>query len=387
LKPAIVQRINSPLWTCAIAAAVYLAFILLRLAAGGNDPSIFVLAGDKYVSAEQAPKGLKVLVNWDGYDGQFFYRLALDPLTTQVTDFGITLDLPPWRQQRIVYPGLVWLLAMGRTELVPWLLIAVNYVALCVIGWLGGAVVQLLGRHVLWGLVFPLYPGYLFSLAADMSEIVQAALVLASLWLLMRQRPRLATIALTLAVLTKDPALLVAVGAMITFAIQWWTRSGESRIKWYYFVIPGSVFVLWQIFLFLRWHQFPTAAGGFDLGLPLVDFVAFAVRSFNLSDPSWPRAIAELFFIVMIVIAPLALIRSSRASLHIKVTWVLYGLLAAIYTHMIWVTNTGFFRALSDLYLFGMLIVVSAASAIRWPVAIYSVSLWVYSFLPTIRLV
>jgi hypothetical protein len=134
------QRINSPRWTCAIVAAVYLAFIMLRLAAGGNDPSIFVLAGDKFVDAKHAPESLKVLTNWDGYDGQFFYRLALDPFTTKQTDFGISLDLPPWRQQRIVYPALVWLMSLGRVELVPWMLIAVNYVALCLIGWLGSGV-------------------------------------------------------------------------------------------------------------------------------------------------------------------------------------------------------------------------------------------------------
>jgi hypothetical protein len=387
LKLSIIQRINSPLWTAAIAAAVYLAFILLRLAAAGNDPSFFVLAGDKFVDAGQAPESLKVLANWDGYDGQFFYRLALDPLTTKITDFGITLDLPPWRQQRIVYPTLVWFLSLGRAELVPWLLIAVNYAMLCLIGWLGGATVQSLGRHALWGLVFPLYPGFLFTLACDTAEIVQAGLVLASLWLLMRQRPRLATAALTLAVLTKDPALLVAVGAMLTYLIEWWKRSGGSRIKWYYFVVPGSVFALWQVFLFIRWQQFPVLAGGFDLGWPLVDFAAFVERSFTLIDPFRTQTIIEVTFILMMIIVPLFLLRSSQVSRHIKVTWVLYGLLASAYTAMIWVTNTGYFRALSDFYLFGMLIVMGAASAIKWPVAIYSVGMWAYSFLPTVRLV
>jgi hypothetical protein len=381
------QRINAPRWTAAIAAAVYLAFILLRLAAAANDPSIFVLAGDRFVDAEQAPANLKVLVNWDGYDGQFFYRLALDPLTTKVTDFGITLDLPSWRQQRIVYPTLVWLLSLGQADLVPWLLIAVNYGMLCVIGWMGGAMAQSLGRHVLWGLVFPLYPGFLFSLACDTAEILQIGLVLTSLWLLIRQRPRLATCMLTLAVLTKDPALLVAIGAMLTYLTAWWKRSGESRIKWYYFVVPGSVFALWQVFLFLRWQQFPTLAGGFDLGPPLVDFISFVVRSFNLSDPFRTQAIVEVIFIVMMFIVPLLLIRSSLAPLQFKVTWVLYGLLASAYTAMIWITDTGFFRALSDFYLFGMLIVIGAASSIKWPVAIYSVGMWAYAFVFAVRLV
>jgi hypothetical protein len=248
-------------------------------------------------------------------------------------------------------------------------------------------VAQSLGRHALWGVVFPLYPGFLFTLAVDTTEILQVGLVLTSLWLLMRQRPRLATGALTLAVLAKDPALLVAVGAMLAYLIERWKRTGESRIPWYYFVVPGCVFALWQVFLFARWQQFPVLAGGFDLGWPLVDFVSFAVRSFSLSDPFRTRAIAEVIFIVMMIIVPLSLIRSAPAPLHIKVTWLLYGLLASAYTAMIWVTDTGFLRALSDFYLFGMLIVMSAASAIKWPVAIYSVGLWAYSFLFAMQLV
>jgi hypothetical protein len=141
------------------------------------------------------------------------------------------------------------------------------------------------------------------------------------------------------------------------------------------------------LFLFSRWQQFPVLSGGFDLSWPLIDFASFVVRSLNSSDPFRTQAIAELIFVVMIVIVPLSLIRSSSARPHIKVTWLLYGLLASAYTAMIWVTDTGFFRALSDFYMFGMLIVISAASSIKWPVAIYSIGMWAYSFLLTIRLV
>jgi hypothetical protein len=387
LKSSIIQRLDAPRWTVAITAVVYLVFILLRLAAAGNDPSIFILAGDKFVNSEQAPEDLKVLTVWpDGYDGQFFYRLALDPFTTKVTDFGIRLDNPTARQDRIVYPTLVWLLSLGRADLVPWLLIAVNYVALCVIGWIGSTLAQSMGRHAGWGMVFPLYPGFLFTLACDTAEILEVVLVLTSLWLLLRQRPGLATVALTLAVLTKSPALLVAVGAMLIYLRERWKRTGVSTIKWYYFVVPGAVFICWQVFLLSRWQQVPVLAASFDLGWPLADFLSYVVSALKVSAPFRTQAIAEMIFVVMMIIAPLSLLRSAQAPLHIKVTWVLYGLLATLYTTMIWVTDTGFFRALADFYLFGMWIVLSAASAIRWPVAIYSMGVWVYSFLPTARL-
>jgi hypothetical protein len=144
-------------------------------------------------------------------------------------------------------------------------------------------------------------------------------------------------------------------------------------------------FALWQVFLFPA--AISDARRWIRPRCKLVDFISFVVRPFNLSDPFRTPAIVEVIFIVMMFIVPLLLIRSSLAPLQFKVTWVLYGLLASAYTAMIWITDTGFFRALSDFYLFGMLIVIGAASSIKWPVAIYSVGMWAYAFVFAVRLV
>jgi hypothetical protein len=50
-----------------------------------------------------------------GYDGQFFYRLALEPFSTAERVDGIAFDAPAYRQQRIGYP----LLAFLTTALTP----------------------------------------------------------------------------------------------------------------------------------------------------------------------------------------------------------------------------------------------------------------------------
>ena len=47
-----------------------------------------------------ASADLPVHTGTNGYDGQFYYRLALNSLSHQVTAFHITLDNPPYRQQR-----------------------------------------------------------------------------------------------------------------------------------------------------------------------------------------------------------------------------------------------------------------------------------------------
>src|SRR5437588_9577196 len=86
----------------ALSAALAVALALLALAAHDWDVSGFVTAGTDVTDPARSPRGLHVDPG-PGYDGQYFYRLALDPLTDRRTDFGIILDDAAYRQQRILY--------------------------------------------------------------------------------------------------------------------------------------------------------------------------------------------------------------------------------------------------------------------------------------------
>src|SRR6202790_4456650 len=59
-----------------------------------------------------------------GYDGQFYYQIAGDPL--HAAQF---LDKPAYRYQRIVYPLLVAALSVGQARLIPYMLLLVNFVS------------------------------------------------------------------------------------------------------------------------------------------------------------------------------------------------------------------------------------------------------------------
>ena len=99
-----------------------------------------------------------------GYDGEFYYRLALNPLAWGHWAFGITLD-SVYRIDRIGYPALAWLVAGGHRPFVPTALVLVNVAALGILGGLGAALARDAGRHPLWGLVFAGYWGLLWSLS------------------------------------------------------------------------------------------------------------------------------------------------------------------------------------------------------------------------------
>ena len=130
--------------------------------------------------------------------------MALNPFTSALTEFGITLDYPAVRQQRIIYPLFVWIMSLGREDLVPIMLVVVNYIGLTVLGWLGGLFAQSSNRNVLWGLVFPLYPGFVLTLLRDLTEILAICFLLAVLLFVRRRRNLLATLFLVLALLTNQ---------------------------------------------------------------------------------------------------------------------------------------------------------------------------------------
>ena len=69
----------------------------------------------------------------------------------------------------------------------PWALIGINVIAATAVGGLSGALARSSGRHAAWGLLLALYPGFVYSLSLDTSELVAAAFLLAALLSLRRQ--------------------------------------------------------------------------------------------------------------------------------------------------------------------------------------------------------
>src|ERR1700760_1526018 len=69
------------------------------------------LVGDVYGHPGHLPSGVEVF-NFLGYDGQFYYRMALAPAGFQRTMYGISVD-SSYRFVRIGYPALAWLASAG----------------------------------------------------------------------------------------------------------------------------------------------------------------------------------------------------------------------------------------------------------------------------------
>ena len=172
----------------AVVAVAYLAFIGARLAVFEGDPSGFTR----------------------GYDGLAYYRLALDPLTDEVTAEGITFTRPAYWQTRIGYPLAAWVVsAGGQGPLVPGAMLLLNLLAVVVLALLAARLAHGIGRSPWWGAVPALWAGYVVGVGQDLTEPLAGALLLGSLSAMRAGRFAIAAVALTAAALTRETTLVL----------------------------------------------------------------------------------------------------------------------------------------------------------------------------------
>jgi hypothetical protein len=363
-------------WVVMLVTSVFaLTFSAARLQALSGGPASFVVAGDQFVRVAAAPAGLPV-THGPGYDGQFFYRLALRPWTHRRTEFGITLDEPAYRQQRIVYPLLSFVMARGAPPATAWALLGWNIAAAAALGWLGAALARRRTRHALWGLAFAAYPGFVLVIARDLADLLAAALLLAGILALDHQRPALAAATLTLAGLTRESTLVMPLALAVLWAVEliWrrstvtsmpgrpaWTASaaGErSRVQAVTFAVPLGVTLAWQLVLWRAWGVAPFAQGSERLGLPFAGIWHFTRGAFQFGAFPLVVRLAELVFVVAAALAAAWSLPRSTALRYEKLAWVLGLLIAVLLSRSVWVEDWAFLRALAEPYLLGTLVLL-----------------------------
>jgi hypothetical protein len=371
-------------------------FVLARwLDAAQRQLGHFVVAGSAYVSPNRATRGLPIGPG-NGYDGQFYYRLALDPFDLARTAFGIRFDSFS-RTERIGYPFLSWLVAGGHHGLVPLAMVIVNVVACSVLALAGGLFAKSAGRHALWGLVFAGYWGYLWTLGRDLSELTTAAFLLLGLAALVRHAPIWSGLAFLGAVVSKETAvLLVGTLALVTLFLRLTERPsllasattapsagpesrGAGRLlapqrSDLAFLIPLVGFVAWQVVLVVATGRLPIyKSGGENLALPFVGLYHGAVHYFsifpNVASALW---IGELFVLILLSAGAAVFIRTAPS--EFRWMWGVSVVLALCAAVGIWLGDVGF-RSLDDAYLFSWVVLIYRPQRI-WPGAVICAGVW-----------
>jgi hypothetical protein len=189
-----------------------------------------------------------------GYDGQFYYYIALDPLNARYY-----MDQSAFRYTRILYPLVARALALGQADLIPYTLILVNLLAIPAGTLLLAAWLRRRGVSPWFAIVYGLYPGLFISFQRDLTEPLAYALVALGVYLYDfagSRRWLLAAVAFALAALTREATAVFAVvyGAAILFQGTRGTAIRERlKARWrpaaLFAAIAFGPFVLYKLFL------------------------------------------------------------------------------------------------------------------------------------------
>jgi hypothetical protein len=207
-----------PLAVAAVAVTGYAVFVGAFWKADGIES--FVRLGSTFTHrSDRSPAITPKLHTVDrvGYDGQYYFAIAVDPANARFYMDGQA----GYRYPRIVYPMLARGLALGRAAAVPYALVGINVAAV------GAAVLALalwLRRRATspWlALLYAVFPGLVYSVYCDLTEPLAYALALAGVVVLDGRRRFALPIAASLfalAALTRETTLvfpLVYAGALL----------------------------------------------------------------------------------------------------------------------------------------------------------------------------
>lgn len=297
----------------AVVALVLTLAITLDVRAYGDNLTGFIQFGSTFAHATRPPSGALVS-SPSGYDGQFFYVQALDPLLLHdSTVNALRAAREGFRLQRLGYPALAALLAGGQPGAIPFALVAVNVLLLLAVAGGFALYARRQGWSTLWALAVALMPGMLLATARDLSDPLAMAGLLSGLLLWRGGRRWPAAVGLTVAVLTREVMMLavvaVAAEACVTgyraraTAGMW--RATGARV-WPVVVMPSAIFAAWQAYVMARYGG---RIGGAGLSLPLVNLVQELRGSFAGYGPT---AVWDLANVLLILAASGAAMWSVR---------------------------------------------------------------------------
>ena len=359
---SLASRTNRPAAAGLIATLAAVAFTLARWQTWAHGRiSRFILVGRHFATPSQLPHGMPVAKTY-GYDGQFFYRLAINPVNFHHTAYGITMDRP-YRYMRVGYPALTWLVSLGQHSLVPFMLVAVNIAAIGALGYLGALFAAEGGRHALAGLLMPGYFGLITSLSRDTAEPLAAVCLLAGLLAIRGRRPLLAAALLAYGALTRE-TVMVAVAAIaivrVIGILRGRTRPGRDDLAW---AVPAAAFAAWQVVVKAATGSVPLLAdSGRNAGAPFIaplqafrhNLAHVHLHQFEQYD-LW---FLELAILVCFSVAALLCLRSTNAPVHERLAFILYLIEICVVTPSTWNSLDADMRSFIEVYLLAVIILL-----------------------------
>ena len=380
LKPFRASDVSISLGVTAITIFIYLSFIALLLPLtkdhlyglyGFSQEITHAESGDIPWQKYAHPK--------PGYDGQFYFRLALDPFTDQRKAFGINLDAPLVRQQRILLPFFTWLIARGNLEVTPLVMMVINLTAIAGCALVGGLMLSVFGVSAWYGLLFALYPGFAVSAGRFLTEPLALFMILSSLLMLVHRKNLMAAILLSFAVLARETATLVVAAGFFTWLSGKILQNGNKNNfspHFSFWLYPTLTFFLWQLWLWNNWSLVLWDGDNISkLGVPLAGFIQSVVGNITTLNPKTGFYLIMAFAVVLYQIFICRWIR--HFPLLLLISWISYFMLVACTGTVVWSNSTSFLRVSAELNIVGLLAYMIVKKKPRNPLVFIWLLAWI----------
>jgi hypothetical protein len=196
-----------------------------------------------------------------GFDGQFYYFITLDPSQPWICPShpprcALDLAFGEVRAERLLYPYTAWLFTLGRAQLVPYALLAVNFIAILLTAWLVGRMAVEAGASRWLGAAAGLYCGQILAFLRDLADPFAVMWVVIAVYFLRKERYLLSAAAVAAALLTREQLILtLPLLALPLLAQRRWRLLAASA------VVALGPFVLLQVVLRVLWGKWALLSG------------------------------------------------------------------------------------------------------------------------------
>ncbi len=301
--------------------AVLMLAVHAQLDSYGGNVTGFAQFGSSFAGFTHPPAGAVILGGGAqyGYDGQFYYVLARDPLLLHASATLGDLAGQVFRAGRVAYPALAASVSRvsGLTLALSMLVVNVAIVLALTAGF--AIYARSRGWSTAWAVVLGLLPGMLLAPLRDLTDPLATACVVAGLIAWTRGHRWLAAAFLAVAVLAREVMVLAVVAVAVEAAARAWrTRavSGSARAIvrecWPAVVIPAVAFLGWQAYVAVRYGgPVPGTSATFPFAT-FVDALRDAIHSKPHRLAGWDVAY-QLLVIAAVVVAVLSLRRDLSA--------------------------------------------------------------------------
>lgn len=362
---------------------------------GGNYSGFVKIARQAFdanplLQNDQAVRSELVLLDSGGYDGQFAYFIAFDPLMQRFRDtparYRDMVDGVVYRFGRVGFSLLTRVVSFSHPLRFPQAMVWLTLAGVCALAWVMSAFAHSQGRSPMYGALVLLIPGFWQSVQNALPESLAATTVAAGAVLLLRRRYEMAALFFAVSLLIRETGLLLVVFSTTALFLR-----GDRRAACAVAVAAVAPALLWR--LYVAWTMYPALGlRGLndypgDLGLPLRGIATMwqviGAGDYNGGGAALSRAGISFSLVTCAGLALAIALAVTRPSLFTAAA-VAYGLIAVSLDYeMIWVHVGNAQRGTYELFLLlglSAITVTALPSWLRWTQRLFWTATAAYVF-------